>query len=229
LAAIAGLMMLAPSPDEPHAYVVYYSPTARAAELLFGCLGAVVWRHRLVRLPERLSAGLPAELTASVPAALRDMLGRRRFWRAISACVLAYLFVTLLFNYELTTEQVYLRACLLAVPLIVNLVGTPSSLLTRLIACAPLRYLGRVSYALYLFHLLVRNVVYHYLPHAPLYLNALLTLSVSVLLAAASWRLLESRVLRTRRADDDRARSRPRRVRVLVPRMASTALQSLMD
>ena len=46
------------------------------------------------------------------------------------ALVLAYLFVMLLFNYQLSTEQVYLGACLLAVPLIVNLVGTPG-------ACSP--------------------------------------------------------------------------------------------
>ena len=78
----------------------------------------------------------------------------------------------LLFNYQLTTGQVYLRACLLAVPLIVNLVGTPGSLLARAIACAPLRFLGRISYALYLFHLLMRNVVYHYMPNNSIYLNA---------------------------------------------------------
>jgi peptidoglycan/LPS O-acetylase OafA/YrhL len=101
----------------------------------------------------------------------------------------------LLFDYQLTTEQVYLRACLLAVPLIVNLVGTPGSLLARAIACPPLRFLGRISYALYLFHLLTRNVVYHYMPNGSVYLNALLTISISVALAAISWKIVESRVL----------------------------------
>ncbi len=106
-----------------------------------------------------------------------------------------YLFARLLFNYALDTEQVYLRACLLAVPLIVTLIGAPGSLLARAVGCAPLRYLGRISYALYLFHLLMRNVVYHYLPHGSTDLNALLTIALSVALAAASWALIESRVL----------------------------------
>ena len=39
------------------------------------------------------------------------------------ALVLAYLFVMLLFDYDLSTVQVYLCACLLAVPLIVTANG----------------------------------------------------------------------------------------------------------
>jgi peptidoglycan/LPS O-acetylase OafA/YrhL len=192
LVAIGLLVAAAPTGPGPEA-PIYYSPAARAAELLFGCLGAVIWRHRLIRVPGALSSRLP--LSA------RTMLSQRRLWRALLAAALAYLFVTLLFNYQLTTEQVYLRACLIAVPLIVNLVGSPESLLSRAIACPPLRFLGRISYALYLFHLLMRNVVYHYLPHGPVYLNALLTIGLSIALAAASWRVLESRVLGRNRGD----------------------------
>ena len=186
IVAIGLLIAVAPSGSGPD-YSVYYSPAARAAELLFGCLGAVIWRHRLLRVPRKLKDGLPVGLVA--------LLVRRRVWRAVSALVLAYLFVSLLFNYRLSTEQVYLRACLLAVPLIVNLVGTPGSLIARVIACPPLRFLGRISYALYLFHLLARNVVYHYVPNGSVYLNALLTISLSVGLAAVSWKIVESRVL----------------------------------
>lgn len=182
-----GLLMAAAPAGAGNGYSVYYSPAARAAELLFGCLGAVIWRHRLLRVPQRLKRKLPVELAAA--------LGQRRIWRGACAFVLAYLFVLLLFNHQLSTEQVYLGACLLAVPLIVNLVGTPGSVLARAIACPPLRFLGRISYALYLFHLLTRNVVYHYMPHASLYLNALLTIVISVALAAASWKIVEARVL----------------------------------
>jgi peptidoglycan/LPS O-acetylase OafA/YrhL len=182
-----GLLMAAAPTGAGQGYSVYYSPAARAAELLFGCLGAVIWRHRLLSVPRWLKSKLPMELVA--------LLGQRRVWRGVSALVLAYLFVMLLFNYRLSTEQVYLGACLLAVPLIVNLVGTPASLLARGIACPPLRFLGRISYALYLFHLLARNVVYHYMPHGSVYLNALLTISISVALAAVSWKIVESRVL----------------------------------
>jgi len=182
-----GLLIAAAPTGAGQGYSIYYSPTARAAELLFGCLGAVIWRHRLLRIP--------APLLVRLPVAVRAALERRQLWRALSAGILAYLFVTLLFNYRLSTEQVYLRACLLAVPLIVNLVGTPHSLLARAIACAPLRFLGRISYALYLFHLLMRNVVYHYVPNGSIYLNAALTIALSVAVAAASWRVVESRIL----------------------------------
>ncbi|HEX3801436.1 MAG TPA: acyltransferase [Solirubrobacteraceae bacterium] len=199
--AIVTLVELAPRSGQAHVYAVYYSPLARAAELLSGCLGAVIWRHRLVRVPGRLAARLPAPV--------RALTGRKQLWRGTAACILAYLFVRLLFNDTLLTEQVYLRACLLAVPLIVNLIGAPASLLARAVACAPLRYLGRISYALYLFHLLARNVVYHYLPHGPTDLNALLTIALSIALAATSWKLIESWVLARGRQRRGRPARRP--------------------
>ncbi len=90
--------------------------------------------------------------------------------------------------------------------MIVNLLATPKSLLARAIACPPLRWLGRISYSLYLYHLLVRNVLYHYEPKLPIYESALITFAVSIALATASWYLLESRVLRWRA---------PRRTRVV--------------
>jgi len=196
LVMIAVLVIAAPNPGDKHLYAVYYSPAARASELLFGCLGAVVWRHRLLRMP-------PA-LVVLLPAAVRDLAARKRIWRAVVACGLACLFARLLFDYQLATEQVYLYACLLAVPLIVNLLGAPQSLLARAIACAPLRYLGRISYALYLLHLLARNVVHHYLPHGSVDLNALLTISASIVLASLSWRLIEAPILARGRSHEGR-------------------------
>jgi peptidoglycan/LPS O-acetylase OafA/YrhL len=194
------LLSAAPGGDG-QGYSVYYSPAARAAELLFGCLGAVIWRHRLLGIPAWLKIRLPVELVA--------VLLRRRLWRGLAACVLVYLFVNLLFDYRLTTEQVYLGACLLAVPLILALIGAPRSLLSRAIASPPLCLLGRISYGLYLVHLLVRNVVYHYLPGSWVDVNAILSIALSVALAAASWRLIESRVLAAgRRQPTAPARSR---------------------
>ncbi|MDE3132280.1 MAG: acyltransferase [Acidobacteriota bacterium] len=211
LVAIGLLIMAAPA-GGGRADSAYYSPAARAAELLFGCLGAVIWRHRLLRLPQALWLRLPVTI-----AALR---GRLRLWRAVCALLLAYLFVTLLFNYQLSTEQVYLRACLIAVPLIVNLVGTPDSLLARAIASSPLRFLGRISYALYLFHLLTRNVVYHFMPNGSVYLNSLLTIALSVALAAVSWKVVESRVLAHGRRTRARAHT-PKRAAARQPWLRS--------
>jgi peptidoglycan/LPS O-acetylase OafA/YrhL len=71
---------------------------------------------------------------------------------------------------------------------------------------------GRISYCLYLCHLLVRNLLYHYVLGLPTYLYVLLTFVVSVAIASASWRLLEARVLRAawpRRASRRSRESRP--------------------
>jgi peptidoglycan/LPS O-acetylase OafA/YrhL len=228
VAMIIALVLLSP---HSHSYQVYYSPFTRAAELLFGCLGAVVWRHRLASPPRDRIESLGQELSArgvrlpSWAAGWAGSLGLGRgvgfwgsagSWRSFVACVLAYMFARLLFNYQLTTEQIYLRACLIAVPLIMTLLSAPASLIARLIGVAPLRYLGRISYSLYLFHLLTRNVVYHYRPHGSNDLNALLTFAVSIALATVSWKLLESRVLAhgvDRRASaDSRPSASPRPV-----------------
>ncbi len=199
-ASLVGMIVLlvAISPHG-HNYQVYYSPFTRAAELLFGCLGAVVWRHRMVcRSANRIrSLGLRLPSLSGRTGLWRSASPWRgsTVWRSFVACVLAYMFARLLFDYQLDTEQIYLRACLIAVPLIMTLLSAPASLMSRLIALAPLRYLGRISYSLYLFHLLTRNVVYHYRPHGSIDLNALLTIGISVALASVSWKLLESRVL----------------------------------
>jgi peptidoglycan/LPS O-acetylase OafA/YrhL len=142
-----------------------------------------------------------------LPAGARELAGRKEIWRALLAVVLIYLFKQLLFSQTLLLDQVYTRACLLAVPLLVLLIGTPKSLIARLIGCAPLRYLGKISYALYLFHLLIRNVVYHYLPHGSLDLTAAVTFAASLTLAALSWHLVESPVLARGRRDRDRGGS----------------------
>jgi peptidoglycan/LPS O-acetylase OafA/YrhL len=186
--AILLLYHNAPKSGLAHECAVYYSPTARFAELLSGCLAAVIWRHRLLRLPLAFKRRLPATV--------RELVERRHIWRALGALVLAYLFVLLLANHTLLLGQVYTRACLLAAVLIVMLIGAPNSLLARAISCPPLRYIGKISYSLYLFHLLIRNVVYNYMPNDSVYLTAAVTIVASLMLAALSWRLIESPVLR---------------------------------
>ena len=83
----------------------------------------------------------------------------------------------------------------IGIGLIVLLVDAPASLPARALSLGPVRFLGRISYGLYLFHLLVRNVVYHYLPAGSVYVNAAVTFAISIGLATLSWRLIESRVL----------------------------------
>ena len=110
------------------------------------------------------------------------------------ALVLAYLFVLLLFNQHAAARAgLYPRLPARGAVLIVMLVGSPNSLLARLISCPPLRYLGRISYSLYLFHLLIRNVVYNYMPNDSVYLTAAVhDRSPASRSLPLSWRLIES-------------------------------------
>ncbi|HTW11611.1 MAG TPA: acyltransferase, partial [Solirubrobacteraceae bacterium] len=119
-------------------YSTYYSPADRSAELLLGCLGAVLWRHRLVPEPARLLSRVSARAARQAARVARPA-------RVALCCVLIYLFARLLLGNG-PTRPTYLLACALAVVLIPNLLAVPESLPARLIGCAPLRRLGRISY-----------------------------------------------------------------------------------
>jgi peptidoglycan/LPS O-acetylase OafA/YrhL len=185
--AIALLLALAPI-GAGHGYAIYYSPAARSGELLAGCLAAVAWRHRLLRLPAWLGARAPVRLLVGAKQAATV--------RSTIALILALLLAGLLLDRALPSVEVYLSACAIGTGLIVAMIGAPASLVARALSVAPLRFLGRISYGLYLFHLLLRNVVYHYVTAGSVYADAALTFALSTVLATLSWRLVESRLLR---------------------------------
>jgi peptidoglycan/LPS O-acetylase OafA/YrhL len=190
----------------PH-YSFYYSPLDRAAELLFGCAGAVVWHNRL--MPS--VADLPG-LTLRVRTAL---VSHRQLIRGVLALVLITVFTWLLLFVRLDDErEIYLSAAALAVAVIVPLIDAPGSLPARVLSCRPLRFLGRVSYCLYLIHLLVRDAIQHYFPGQSVYFNFVTTLAASLVLATISWRLLESKVIAAGRARRTTAARAPRGARL---------------
>jgi peptidoglycan/LPS O-acetylase OafA/YrhL len=152
------------------AYSDYYSPLDRAAELFLGCAAAVLWRYRLI------------------PRALG--------WQ-LTGWLLVGGFAFILSDVDLPTRWTYLGAVLVAVPLMLSLLSS-RGVLARLIASPPLRYLGRISYGLYLCNLLINNLVMHYLPGRSVYFYTVVVLGGSIAAAAASWHLVESRVLRRR-------------------------------
>ena len=160
------------------AYSVYYSPLDRAAELFLGSAAAVLWRHRLV------------------PRALE--------W-PLTGLLLLGGFVFILFDVDLPTRWTYMGAALVAVPLMLSLLGARDSLLARLIGCRPLRYIGTISYGLYLCNLLINNLLMHYVPGRSAYFYTRIVLVASILVAGASWHLVESRVLGRRRRVRPRA------------------------
>ncbi len=191
LGTIAALLALVPLVEQQiPSYDMYFSPLDRGAELLLGCAGAVAWRNRLLVIPSHWPV-----MPDRVRRRARDLP-----IRGVVASVFALLgaFVALLFAPPRRADMraVYLTANVLAVALIVALLGAPGCLLAKLIGSRPLRYIGRISYCLYLCHLLIHNLLQHYVPGLSIYPYALLTFAVSFAIASASWRLLEARVLK---------------------------------
>jgi len=215
VAAILAAAILALFLASPHVaaavkgYAIYYSPVDRASELLLGCLAAVVWRSRLLPSPAALLARFS-------PRGARAAARCARPTRLLFCWVLVYLFYRVVVDVNLPVRTAYLEACVIGVLLIVNLMALPTSLLARVIGCQPLRYLGRISYALYLLHLPIYNLLRHFMPDAWVDQTAIATFALAVLAATLSWRLIESRVLAAQPAQQ-------RRAGVPVPRTRTSA------
>jgi peptidoglycan/LPS O-acetylase OafA/YrhL len=188
--AIAALLTADPFAERLYAgYNAYTSPLDRSAELLFGCAAAIVWRERLVPVPLRW-----------------PVLG----WALVAG--LAFVVAT----GEPSDPVWYLTAGALSALLVVNLLsvpdpgrgaGTPGrarsaarSLLVRLLAWRPLAYIGRISYGIYLFHVPIYYLVWTYVPVHPVYLYWPVVFALSCGVAALSWTLVESPILRPSRS-----------------------------
>jgi peptidoglycan/LPS O-acetylase OafA/YrhL len=186
--AIVSLVAMVPTIEhlDPR-YDLYYSPLGRGAELLVGCAAAIAWRHRLVPAPVR--------------------------WR-VTGWLLAAALGGLLLLRNVPSDWIYLGAVAVAAPLLVNLLANPRTALARAVGCAPLRATGRISYGLYLFNLVIHNLLSHYLPGRSTWLYAACVFPLTFLVAGASWRFVEAPALNGRRPYS-RGRTRPvRRARL---------------
>lgn len=173
----------------------YFSPFDRGAELLAGCGAALLWRYR------------------RVPALLR---GRTIGWGA-----LALLLLIAVRNAVpplarggpntswLDIQLTYLSAAAAACVLLLGVVHHPHGDLAVLLSARPLRYLGRISYGLYLFNLPTIAVVRSLLPHLGTLRSGVLAAAIAFTLAATSWHLLESRVLAARRPAESQPSQAP--------------------
>jgi peptidoglycan/LPS O-acetylase OafA/YrhL len=183
-AAIGSVLWFEPAiAGHMNQYSDYYDPIDRAAELLLGCLTSLVWRHRMLALAE-----------ASAPGA--GLTGWRRGVAELVGLALVFGFVWLLLKaLPVDSRWVFLGAAGLAAPGLVLLLQVPGTLVGRCVSAAPLRFIGRVSYSLYLIHLLVRNVLFHVVSGLkdPWWIAAL-TLLASLALATLSHHFIESPV-----------------------------------
>lgn len=188
--AVAMLLLLGAGALMSHAYPAYNSYTSpfdRGAELLLGCAAAILWREGLV------------------PAPLRwPVVG----WIAAGALVYAL-------SVAATPDRAwYLSAAVLGAVVIINMLGearragdagAPSrtarapQLLERLIGGPPLRYTGKISYGIYLYHLPIYYLLWTYVPGRSPYFYAPIVISASFGLAAASWHLIEAPIVHNKR------------------------------
>jgi peptidoglycan/LPS O-acetylase OafA/YrhL len=185
-------------------YNAYTSPFDRGAELLLGGAAAIVWRERIV------------------PAKLRSPLVG---WAAAGG--LAFVVV----DAAAPQRWVYLLSAVLAAVLIVNLLSSdPRSgrsrvsvagrsagdVLHRLLGSRPLRYTGKISYGVYLYHLPIYYTLWTYVPGRSRYFYAPIVLAASISAATASWRLIETPILRRAWRE---VRLQPTRVQQLLRRV----------
>jgi peptidoglycan/LPS O-acetylase OafA/YrhL len=188
LASIAGLLVAAEVMRHVYpAYNPYTSPFDRAAELLLGAVAAVLWRERLVPAPFRhpitgwlAAGGLVLVLVAGTTS------GR---WWYLSAAVLSALLIVNLLSFDTSPDAQPLKR----------------RLLSRAIGASPLRYVGRISYGVYLYHLPIYYLFWTFVPGRRPYFYLPIVIGLSVGAATISWRLVEAPVLRRRRPDDSQS------------------------
>jgi peptidoglycan/LPS O-acetylase OafA/YrhL len=150
-------------------YNAYTNPLDRGAELLLGAAAAIAWRERLT--PRILELPIAGVLLAAGLALLL----------AVAAPPIS---------------SSYLPAAALAGLLIVNLLGARGRVLEAVLEWRLLRYTGRISYGIYLYHLPIYYLLWTYVPGRSPLIYAPIVLAVSVGAATASWRLIEAPVVR---------------------------------
>lgn len=158
-------------------YNPYFGPFDRFAELLVGCLAAVIWQQG---------------------GAVRFARYRLAGWLAFG-----FLLLDLAGGANLSARGTFLAACLASATLILSLCQTPDGLLGEIFRFGPLRHLGKISYGLYLYQLPFDMIIKRYLPHLSWpgaeAANVIVLCLFSIPFATLSWRLVESRILNYRR------------------------------
>jgi peptidoglycan/LPS O-acetylase OafA/YrhL len=205
--AVAMLVLLGAGALMSHAYPdynSYTSPFDRGAELLLGCAAAIVWREGLVPAPLRwpavgwIAAG--ALIYALCVAATPD-----RAWYLTSAVLGAVVIINMLGEAR-RADDAGDRAP-----------GHKPRLLERLIGAPPLRYTGKISYGIYLYHLPIYYTFWTYVPGRSPYFYAPIVMAASFALASASWYLIEAPVVHRKRRRQPTAAPRGGRRRWRAP------------
>jgi peptidoglycan/LPS O-acetylase OafA/YrhL/lysophospholipase L1-like esterase len=177
---------------------LYYGSDTRAQSLLVGAalaVGLSLWSDR-----RRLAASDPDWSVHSMPGrALMLALG------LLGVVVSVVMWTKVSFNNPFAYHGGFLLAALATSAILLSVVGSPHSLIARGLSFSPLRYVGRISYGLYLWH----YPLFLYLDNARTGLTGYplfaVRVAVTSAVATASFFLLESPIrqgtfLRGRRA-----------------------------
>jgi peptidoglycan/LPS O-acetylase OafA/YrhL/cellulose synthase/poly-beta-1,6-N-acetylglucosamine synthase-like glycosyltransferase len=140
----------------------YYDPLLRAAEPLIGCLAALLRRHRTTVLRAAPFGWLPLPGVGLLAAAAWAPLA----WRLLAAAILTGV-------------------------LLIHLGNRDDSAAARLLSLPPLRYVGRISYGLYLYQEPLDHLTHWLWPGQPAWLHTLVLAGAGVAVAALSWHLVE--------------------------------------
>jgi peptidoglycan/LPS O-acetylase OafA/YrhL len=196
------LVLLAAGILAPHVYPEYNeytSPFDRGAELLLGAAVAILWRERMVpeSLGRPLAGWIPVGgLTYLVIAGKPSV----PVWYLMAAALSALLIVNLLTARPVPARRSGRRRSL----------PEPGLSLERILCWGPLAYTGKISYGIYLFHVPIYYLVWTYLRVGSPAEYWPIVFLLSLAAAAASWRLVESPILRWRQS--------PRPTKALQPR-----------
>jgi peptidoglycan/LPS O-acetylase OafA/YrhL len=160
---------------------IYFGSDSRADALLVGCLTAIV----LFWVLPRLGARARVRLSAAAGLALAGCAVI--VWKAV-VVISGWLPVWGILALELGVAVV-----------IAGLVAAPRGLLARVLALPPLAWLGRRSYAVYLFHTVVFEYCKRSRVHLPPPVSFVFQMAVILVVAELSHRLVEAPMLRRKR------------------------------
>lgn len=132
-----------------------------------------------------------------MPAFLHKILGRMLVPCALAALLVILLKITR--HGDAMPQFGFFIAAASAAILVLDLVVGKASLIKAPLSLAPLVYVGRISYGLYLWHIPVYRVLDHFWKDAPLAQAIPLKLTLSLVVAAISFHLLEAPFLRLKR------------------------------
>jgi peptidoglycan/LPS O-acetylase OafA/YrhL len=179
------LVLVAAVPLVRHAYPAYgayTSPLDRTAELLLGSAAAILWRERL--LPALLGRPITGWLAfAGLAFVLAQGTKPQRTTYLIAAVLTTLLIISLLTGAQAASisDRPPRRFARRA-----------GGALSAALSSTPLRFTGRISYGIYLYHLPIYYLLLNYAPGRSHYLYGVVVLAASLLAAACSWKLLES-------------------------------------